>query len=194
MSAPTSDTDSRDQTARVAELRPRLIMFFGARTRNVSVDDLASLVTLQVLQHLAQGKGIEDVGAYAFGVARNVLLEHYRNPYERRRTSLDDLIASGREPAAVKDEDEDELARERRCLSTCLASLRPDDRQLIGAFYAEGKNMSNRAALAVRLGVSRNALDQRASKIRTRLRQCAETCLDQDPVSASRATGQSECR
>ena len=74
----------------------------------------------------------------------------------------------------------DHEAREKMhgCLEKCLDELPNDDRELILEYYrSEGREkIERRSELAGRLGLSKNALILRASRIRTRLEGCVRSC------------------
>lgn len=85
-----------------------------------------------------------------------------------------------REPVApVDDDDAPEDDQRRRCLNVCLAELTPQNRELIIEFYRDDKRdkINRRKALAERLGIPRNALGNRAQRLRDKLQECIEKCL-----------------
>ena len=115
-----------------------------------------------------------------------MLLENYRRLRKERETttSLDDLVAEGREPrdqsATVGGKSLnhiDDIPDARHCIAKCLHELSLDQRDLLVRYFADGKNKHNRAVLAAHLGISRGALHSRASNLYSRVRTCHEACL-----------------
>ena len=116
---------------------------------------------------------------YCFAVARYVLLEDLRRdrrlvPFDESRATETNGIASHGTAGAERD------IRERRldCLDHCLAQLKPEQRELIVEYYAESRQLKiqRRRELAVRLGISMNALAIRAWRIREGLMACVRHC------------------
>lgn len=147
------------------------MVFFAARL--VAADDAADLaqeVVLRVLTRLRRGEQLHDVRIYGLGVARNVLHEYRRDPFALRRTpeDPDEMVATTADDALAGDDDRADALR------GCLDQLSPGEQRLLHAYYGEGKNAPNRAALAAELGVTMNALWIRASRLRDRMRQCAQ--------------------
>lgn len=161
-------------TAQEAELqhcRPRLVQFFLAHRCFGMAEDLASETTVRVLEKIRAGTVIESVGAYTLGVGRLVLLEQFRN----QSIKLEEI-----DPERFAQPATDERAeRLSQCLERCIRALPPEKRELIRAVYGDAQARESRAQLASRLGVTPNALDIRAHRIRKEsLKPCIERCLD----------------
>jgi DNA-directed RNA polymerase specialized sigma24 family protein len=64
-------------------------------------------------------------------------------------------------------------------LERCIENLDPDDRELILSYYLgeERAKIENRRAIAVKLGVTMNALSIRACRLRDKLEACLRECL-----------------
>ena len=113
-----------------------------------------------------------------FGVARNVLREHWR---QRGTDPLED--APERHGEAGHQEGDHELAlhAEHRaaCLESCLQKLEPAARELILRYYREEKQakIADRGAMARSLGIGAPALRLRLHRIRGRLEPCVKDCL-----------------
>src|SRR5947209_2066634 len=156
-----------ERAEEVARMRQRLVTFFSVNARAQDADDLANVTITRVLQRLQAGEAVSKLGAFTVGVARRVLLENYRRLRKERETttSLDDLVAEGREPrdqSATGGEkplnDVDVAPDAHHCIAKCLQELSLDQRDLLVRYFADGKNKHNRAALAGYLGISRGAL------------------------------------
>lgn len=165
------DADQSTAGEKYEQLRRGLVKIFD--WRGASAPDICADETIdRVARKLAAGVIIDDVVAFAYGVARLVMLEQSRRP-EARQVSLDEAIGvvdiSPRER-----EDNSRLP----CLEHCLEELEPDARALILRYYhhARRQRIDGRAALARELGLSQNALRSRAQRIRDRLERCTNSC------------------
>jgi DNA-directed RNA polymerase specialized sigma24 family protein len=168
---------------RYIEMRRRLARYFDRRNCS-SPDDLADETLNRVARKLEE-KG-EIVGAspphYCYIVAKFVFLEFGRR-FEHNQASLDDNPGTSRVMAglAVPSRlDEDALSKERLfdCLERCLRKLQPEDRELILDYYRgeQRAKIEQRSKLAVRLGLSMNALSIRACRLRSKLEICVRAC------------------
>jgi DNA-directed RNA polymerase specialized sigma24 family protein len=164
------------------EVRRRLASYFDRRNRPAA-DDLADKTLTRVAITLAQDGAIatRPPARYCFAVAKYVLLEDLRRdrrlvPFDESRATERTSIATQGAAAAERD------AREHRldCLDHCLQNLKPEQRELIVAYYAESRQVKiqRRRELAVRLGISMNALAIRAWRIREGLMACVRQCGD----------------
>jgi len=161
-------------------LRRALVSFFawrGAATPEECADETLD----RLARRLDDGVVVEDVAPFARGIARLVLLEHWRRS-EARGVSLDGL-GSGH---PVTPEPPDEVLSE--CLSRCLSELAPESRDLILEYYvAEGRRrIEARKHIAQALGVSESALRNRAQRLRDRLERCLTLCLASPQAPAPR--------
>lgn len=174
--------ENREQAGeKYEDLRRRLIRFFewrGAPFPEEHADDSFN----RVARKLAEGVEIKNIGAYSYEVARFVCLEALKG-HDSRRASLDETVAdtAATATAAAPDEADEAAARETRvaCLEDCLSTLPPESRELITEYYRDEKRgrIDGRKALAERLGLRRDALANRAQRVRDRLEQCVTRCL-----------------
>jgi RNA polymerase sigma factor (sigma-70 family) len=146
-------------------LRRRLVRFFERRGA-VDAESLADVTLDRVGERKARGDvEVDNVTAFAMGVARLVALEHGRRV--QRQAPVPEELPSPRAPS-----DAGEIERRLAGLEAALAELREDDRALVLAYYASGDGrgrIDGRAELAARLGVSQVNLRVRAFRARTRL-------------------------
>jgi DNA-directed RNA polymerase specialized sigma24 family protein len=152
-------------------LRGRLVDFFD--WKGTARPEMAADETLdRVARKIDEGEAVDRVEAYAFGVARRVVLEELRHELRERNATA----AAAREPAAT-----DGQAEEARvaCLARCLLTLPAGDRDLIVSYYqgAGRAHLEERKDLAVRLGLQMATLKTRAHRVRVRLKACMEGCL-----------------
>jgi DNA-directed RNA polymerase specialized sigma24 family protein len=170
------DADPERAGAAYEELRRALVSLFtwrGAATPEECADETLD----RLASRLNEGAQVDDVRRFAHGIARLVLLEHWRRP-DARRASLEE-VGAGRVPEEPAD---DAL---HHCLNRCLHELASDGRDLILRYYvAEGRNrIDNRKHLAETLRVSESALRNRAQRLRGRLEGCVTRCLGGDASS-----------
>jgi DNA-directed RNA polymerase specialized sigma24 family protein len=151
---------------RYEALRRRLIDFF-AWERSDAPEDAADETINRLAKRLSEGVALEgsSLERYCFGIARLVLLEEGR-ARRNQRAALDEVRRLGQPP------DDSDMLRQ---LEGCLAELSAEQRDLITRYYSE-----DRDALAGSLGISVNALRNRALRIRERLYNCATRTDDRD--------------
>jgi DNA-directed RNA polymerase specialized sigma24 family protein len=173
------DQDPGRAAEKYEHLRRALLKFFSWQCTTepeASVDATLD----RIARRLDSGHAIDDVPAFAYGVARLVRLEQQRLSAAMRTVSDEHLenAAAPAPPAADGRE---------ACLQDCLAELSEGDRELILAYYAgTGRDrIGGRAQLAAALGVSDNALRLRAQRIRDRLRIRAAQRLEQAGPAAA---------
>lgn len=151
-------------------LRRTLCKFFEWRGA-MEPDEAADEALDRLARKIEQGEAIQDVRAYAHGVARLVLMERSRQP-ERRVIPIErpeTLLAAplpGAEPPMLT------------CLDRCLAELPEDGRAVILRYYADEQRtrIDGRRRLARELGLAPEALRNRMQRLRDRLAVCLERC------------------
>ena len=149
-------------------LRRTLIRFFD--WRGAWPSDECADETIDRLARKLQDTAVDDVCAYAHGIARMVLLEWQRKPALAP-------IDGAEHPQAMPDVavDADGL---QGCFEHCLAELPADSRALIMDYYQgeRAAKIANRQRMAAELKVSDNALRSRVQRVRDRLEQCVREC------------------
>jgi DNA-directed RNA polymerase specialized sigma24 family protein len=165
--------DRERAAAAYENLQQTLVKFFdwrGARSPEECADETLD----RLARRLDEGSPVDDVKSFALGIARLVLLEHWRRPETRmvpaEEAGLDDLAAP--EPW----EDSPRLA----CLERCLEELPREARELVLGYYVSERRakIDNRRRLAAALGLSDNALRSRVQRLRDRLESCIARCLN----------------
>jgi DNA-directed RNA polymerase specialized sigma24 family protein len=151
-------------------LRRALVGFFtwrGAATPEECADETLD----RLAARLDEGVEVQDVPRFARGIARLVLLEHWRRP-DAQRSPIGERL-----PAAAPADPAEEALH--RCLDRCLSKLPPDGSRLIVEYYVgEGRSrIERRREQARALGVSETALRNRAQRLRERLEACITGCL-----------------
>jgi RNA polymerase sigma factor (sigma-70 family) len=130
----------------------------------------------RLAQKLDEGVEIRNLNDYIYTVARLVWLEALKGGH-KRRAPLDEI---GHEPVAL-DTSRETAEKEVRlnCLDDCLDALPGESRDLIMEYYVDEKRgrIDRRRDLAERLGLRRDALANRAQRLRDKLEQCVTRCL-----------------
>jgi DNA-directed RNA polymerase specialized sigma24 family protein len=169
------DSNREQAGERYEELRRTLTRFFEWRGAPFP-DEHTDEVFNRVARKLSDGVAIRNMGSYCYEVARLICLEAMKS-HDSKRTSLDSShheVATATVGTAL---DEHELRL--NCLEECLDALPTDSRDLIVEYYQDEKRnrIERRKALAVKLGLQREALANRAQRLRDRLEQCVRRCI-----------------
>lgn len=172
------DPDRERAGERYESLRQTLVKFFDWRGA-AAPDDCADETLDRLIRKLDEGAHIEEVGRYAHGIARLVLLEQMRDPLPRAAL-LEDVPSAPAlvvAPAPVPVLDTEIDARD--CFDACLATLPADSRELILRYYVDERRakIDARVELAKSLGITSAALRSRAQRVRDRLERCCGRCL-----------------
>lgn len=157
-------------------LRRTLIRFFewrGAPFPEEHADETFNRVAIKI----GQGVEIRNIGGYCYEVARLVFLESLKGT-DSKRVQLDaiDLRDAGTADFA-------DVAAEKElrldCLEVCLRALPVESSTLITEYYRHEKRgrIDHRQTLAERLGLRRDALANRAQRVRDKLENCVMGCL-----------------
>ena len=153
-------------------------------------DELVDLTFDRVASKLATGEEIENIGAYAAGVARFIWLEHSRK--NKTEAVGDDLPETPVEPDLILDDPDARL----RCLRRCVATkLSDEDKHLVVNYYdTEAYEMTKNARrrLADSLGLTLNALKVRACRLRMKLENCINDCVAGVTHSSQTGTNKQE--
>lgn len=157
------------------DLRRTLIRFFewrGAPFPEEQADETFN----RVARRLDEGVEVKNIGGYCYEVARFVCLEALKDQ-QHKRSPLDDIS----QQATVAEPADEALEKELRlaCLEACLSAQSAESRELILEYYGGEKRgrIEGRKRLAERLGLRRDALANRAQRVRDRLEQCVADCL-----------------
>src|SRR5262249_22235419 len=158
------------------ELRRTLIRFFewrGAPFPEEHTDEVFN----RVARKLGEGLEIRTIRGYCYEVARLVGLEALKSVAGKR----DPLEVDEREAAALTNADE-AVEREIRltCLDRCLDSLPAAGPTLLLEYYQDDNRdrIERRRALAATLDLNREALANRAQRLRDKLERCVTRCCN----------------
>ena len=170
------DPDRERAGERYEDLRRTLTRFFEWRNAPFP-EDQTDEVFNRIARKLFEGVEIRNIGSYCYEVARLVCLEALKGR-DSKRASLDHS-----HDVAVVDRADEERESELRlaCLEDCLDSLTIKSRELIVAYYQDNKRdrIERRKSLAASFGLQREALANRAQRLRDKLEQCVRKRLRQ---------------
>ena len=167
--------DNEEQAAQNYEdLRHTLIRSFewrGAPFPEEHADETFN----RLARKLDEGVEIRNINDYTYTVARLVWLEALKGP-DKRGTPLDEIK---HEPVAADTGEVVKKEESLNCLDDCVDVLPGESRDLIIEYYIDEKRgrIDRRRELAERLGLRRDALANRAQRLRDKLEQCVTRCL-----------------
>jgi RNA polymerase sigma factor (sigma-70 family) len=169
------DADHDRAGEKYEDLRRALIRFYNGRGIFFA-EECADEVFDRVSRRLTEGVEIKNIYSYCYEVARLILLERLKSR-ENRRVPLEETVLV--ESMINQDDDAVEKERMLQCLDRCLQQLPPESRALIIEYYQDSQRdrIDRRKALAKRLGLRRDALANRAQRLREKLEQCILECL-----------------
>lgn len=164
------DRNRENAAQKYEKIRQRLIRIFSGRGCS-EAEELADETFNRVMRKLPKvADGYSGNPAlYFYGVADKIHLEWLRKQKKIQQLQL----------CTPKDEDKTELEIEYECLETCLEKLPLNQHRLIVGYYSEEKSakIEKRRDLAKNLGITPNALQVKASRIRTQLKECLRDCI-----------------
>jgi RNA polymerase sigma factor (sigma-70 family) len=168
-------SDEEPAGEKYENLRCTLIRFFEWR-RAPFPEEQVDITFDRIARKLDEGIEIANIGGYCYEVARLVCLEAFKG-YESRRAPLEEIKVE----AIAPDPNNETAEKEQRltCLDECLSVLPVESRELITEYYCDEKRgrIDRRKALAERLGLRRDAVANRAQRLRDKLEQCVTRCL-----------------
>jgi RNA polymerase sigma factor (sigma-70 family) len=168
---------------RYLEMRRRLVLYFD-RKNCLGSDELADEALNRVAQKLDEKGTITGISPahYCYVAAKFVFLEYLRSA-DHGHLDMEDILPSRSQSslAIVKTSDSPEAEERLDCLEQCLSKLPANDRELILEYYQgeQRAKIDRRSQLAVKLGLSMNALSIRACRIRQKLEGCVRKCCMQ---------------
>ncbi|MCA1850632.1 MAG: hypothetical protein LC672_06210, partial [Acidobacteria bacterium] len=169
------DADRERAGKKYEDLRRTLIRFFEWRGAPFP-EDHADEALNRLARRLGEGIEIKNIRAYCYEVARLVFLETVKGA-DSKRESLESLRS---EPAAADATDEAEQKELRlSCLEDCLRALPSENSELILEYYRYERHgqVERRRTLAKRFGLRRDALANRAQRLRDKLEDCVSACV-----------------
>lgn len=156
------------------KIRESLIRIFVCRGC-FEAEELADIAINRVMNKLPQiiEKYIGEPRLYFYGVANKIHLEWLREQKKIKQFELTET------DAYTEPEPEPESESEYECLENCLKSLSVTAREIIVNYYKEEKKakIEFRRKLALKLGISANALQVKTCRLRANLQECVRNCV-----------------
>jgi RNA polymerase sigma factor (sigma-70 family) len=168
------DQNRESAGQRYEKIRARLIRIFigrGCFEAEQLADETINRVTQKLSQVIESYAGGEPA-LYFYGVADKIHLE-----WLRKQKKIKQIPFS--ETDGTRGGEVESAEAEYECLESCLETLPEAYRRLIVEYYRKEKSakIENRRKLAQQLKISTNALQIKASRIRTELRECVQKCV-----------------
>jgi DNA-directed RNA polymerase specialized sigma24 family protein len=169
-----------DAASAYEQLRLRLVTFFRLRFP-VEAEALADEAIDRLARRLEDGTQVENPAGYALGIARFLVLEtvaRHRKEGHAAREALIELELQG------TDADSDPALP---ALRACLAAMEGESARLIIEYYAAdggGSRIERRLRLAESMGLTLNALRNRALRARLALEKCVTARLEGETVKS----------
>jgi DNA-directed RNA polymerase specialized sigma24 family protein len=166
-------------------LRFRLVTYFRMRFP-ADAEALADTALDRLAMRLGDGTAVQNLAAYALGIARLITLETATRRYKEREAASEAqrLVELHEHPL-----EPDPAAP---ALRACLEALGAESATLILEYYAESSGaarIERRQRLAEQTGLSLNALRNRALRIRERLEACVKARVRGDESPGADTTG-----
>lgn len=170
------DRDRDRAGQKYEDVRLKLLKYFqwrGASAPDIDADETIN----RVARKIEEGENVYNLNAYIYGVARLVNAESAKK--QVRNQPIEDEIE--RIEVSEKEEDNLDVAQRRACFDRCLQCLPDRSREIVVEYYhfEKGKKIEHRKQLAVRLGITLNALRISAHRVRLGLEACVRDCLKQ---------------
>jgi DNA-directed RNA polymerase specialized sigma24 family protein len=176
--------DREQASVEYERLRLRLVRFFQWQGES-SAEDLADESIDRLAMKIERGEQILDLRNYLHGIARMVVRES-RQRRRREQTLVERathfLHLAGKDPAA------EELYR---AMEIGMDQIPPESRDLLLRYYsADGRSagIANRERIAAELGISLNALRNRALRLRTELERTTLNTLKSSVINRPKNT------
>ncbi|MGA8276630.1 MAG: sigma-70 family RNA polymerase sigma factor [Rhodanobacteraceae bacterium] len=168
------DEGESSRGAAYEQLRRRLILMLRMHVP-AEAEDLADVALDRLARRIHDGMPVANPRLYALGIARKLVLEARARACKSQRAAEDptlNAIADGNGEETVE-------AVTLAAVSACLSELDVGDRALLLAYYsADGRSrIRARQRQADELGISVNALRNRALRLRKALEECARKRL-----------------
>jgi DNA-directed RNA polymerase specialized sigma24 family protein len=165
---------------KLAALRRRLVVLLDLRGCPVSEDlaDEAILRFVHRLPSLADSFADNDPISYLYVTACNLHIDYIKGQF----MPLPDDIAEMPQPDAGASIEEERFYE---CLDECLGVWGQQERETVLDYYRweKGKKIEAHKSLALRLGISANALRIKVYHLRNKLHTCIEECLGLKPAA-----------
>ncbi|MDE3178569.1 MAG: sigma-70 family RNA polymerase sigma factor [Acidobacteriota bacterium] len=149
-------------------LRRRLIRFFLLHGAALP-EDLADSAFDRLARKLNEGVVVRQIPAYLAGIARLLLREEWSKEQRNKENARLAVL-----PGETREADDQEI------IDSCLQALPPRSQDLIRRYYSTegGPSVGVRKKMASEMGISLNALRNRALRIRQDLEECVRKRIE----------------
>ena len=132
-------------------------------------DELVDEVFNRVAKKLAEGEVIGNLGGYCYRTAINLRFEDSKKP---RREELPP------DPPDKRKSETEVIEQLAQCQDDCLSKLPTENRAFILEYYQDNgrERINRRQDMANRFGSTREALANRAQRLRHKLERCITNC------------------
>jgi DNA-directed RNA polymerase specialized sigma24 family protein len=175
------DTDRNRAGEKYEEIRWKLIKFFQWNSC-LEAEELTDETFNRVAGKLtSEGEVIDDVVAFAWGVAKRIKQEALRKGAKTVR--LPDLLGAETFFAAkpvMTDAQREPVGNQRRlkCLRRCIQGFSAENRLLLLTYHSpRGRRIARRRRLAQENGITMLALRVRVNRLRFKLEECIKKCV-----------------
>ena len=150
--------------------RRQLLAFVGGVVRNPqAAEEIVQEVWLRLADAVQRDVQIEHVDRWCRGVAKNLILHHFRN--EQRARVVADSRLLDLADLAFEENDDFPAEQQSRRLRNCLERLPQHAREMLRLKYEAGLKF---AEIARRLSRTEDAVMKALSRIRQMLAECIE--------------------
>jgi RNA polymerase sigma-70 factor, ECF subfamily len=162
--------------------RHRLGAFAGGLLRDAhAAEDLIQEVWVRLAAEIEKGTAIENQPAWCRGVARNLILKHWRKQQTTKVVAdsevMEAFLTQVETAFSEVDQDaDDEWQRRQQALDDCVATLPEKSRRMLSLRY-EGRQSVEEVACAT--GQSFDAVTKSLYRLRQALTNCVERRLSQ---------------
>ena len=167
--------DTRVISGLFLQQREMLLSYIHALVRDpVDAEDLFQQVGISILEREELPCPREVFPAWCRGVARNLILHHWRDERRRRAVPSGLLLEAVDQAFGELDNQPDFYQQRSAALGECLKRVPARQRQLLALRYTE--NLTSEG-IGRRLGRTAGAVRQEIARLRNLLRQCIEARL-----------------
>jgi RNA polymerase sigma-70 factor (ECF subfamily) len=152
-----------------------LMGYLLATVRDFQVaEDLLQKITLILWEQYTEGQKPSSYLAWALGIARHVVMRHFRDRQKREVTLSFDILDR---VAPEMERSAGELSAESRALAGCIEKLPPASRDLVRLRYEEGLSLGK---LSARLGLTMAAVNMKLVRLRRALLDCTRQAWEEE--------------
>lgn len=162
--------------------RHRLGAFVSGLLRDAhAAEDVIQEVWVRLAAEIEKGTAIENQPAWCRGVARNLILKHWRTQQTAKVVAdsevMEAFLAQVEQAFAESDPDEaDEWQRRQQALDDCVAALPEKSRRMLSMRYEARKSVEE---VAKATGQTFDAVTKALYRLRQALTDCVERKLSQ---------------